>query len=98
MIEKNSDKIKVREQDAEITIKDGEKEFRYARDEDGKLRIVSTKGLSKETPSVLNRLLNAEPKNCSKCLEGELSESITLLFFLNFLDEEDLLSCSLFSF
>lgn len=97
MKEENSEKIKVREQDADIVIKDGSKEFKYRRDSEGTLRIIETKGL-KQTPSILDRLLNAEPKNCSKCLEGELSENITLLFFLNFLDEEDLLSASLFGF
>ncbi len=78
--------LKVRDNPAEIVIKDGKKEFKYAHDLEGKMRIVAVSGLKKEEDqSVLNRLLNAEPKNCSKCLEGELADTITILYFLNFL-------------
>lgn len=91
MTEENGNIIKVRDQDAEIVIRDGDKTFKYARDENGKLRIVEVSGLKKaESPRLLDRLLNASPKNCAKCLDAEIKDTITLLYFMNFMEEEDL--------
>lgn len=92
MTEEGGKSIKVREQEAEITVKDGNKTFKYARDSDGKLRIVEAVGLAKNEnePRLLNRLLNAKPSNCSRCLDAEIKDALTVLYFMEFMEEDDL--------
>ena len=90
MPEEEGDSIKVRDQEAEIVIRDGDKTLKYARDSEGKLRIVAVSGLEnkKEEPRLLNRLLNAKPSNCSHCLEAEIRDCVTLLYFMEFMEED----------
>ena len=91
MPEENSDSIKVREgEEAEIVVKSGDRTFKYSRGEDGKLHIVEASGLkNKDAPKLLDRLLSANPKNCIRCLEAELSSDLTMMLVASLLEEED---------
>lgn len=86
----NEDIVKVRDQDAEIVVREGGKTFKYSHDGDGKLHIVEASGLkNKDTPKLLDRLLAANPKNCIHCLEAELSNDLTMLLMMSLFDENE---------
>jgi len=82
--------IKVRDRKVEIVVKDGDKEFRYGKDAEGKLQIIEAKGLkTPESASLMDRLFSAAPNNCPHCLEVQLNSDLSRLLLFSLLEEED---------